>query len=77
VNYDMPRDVENYIHRIGRTARAGKSGTSITFWNQVYDVPCAPALAKIAREAGCAVPTWLEEYAQKAARGKKDKNWVY
>ena len=31
VNYDLPRCVEDYIHRIGRTARAGKSGTSISF----------------------------------------------
>jgi hypothetical protein len=77
INYDMPRDVENYIHRIGRTARAGRTGTSITFWNSVYDVPCAPALAKIAREAGQPVPEWLETWATKAAKGKKDKNWAY
>ena len=31
VNYDLPRSAEDYIHRIGRTARAGKSGTSISF----------------------------------------------
>jgi ATP-dependent RNA helicase RhlB len=30
VNYDIPEDFENYVHRIGRTARAGKSGKSIT-----------------------------------------------
>lgn len=30
-NYDLPRDDEDYIHRIGRTARAGKSGTAFTF----------------------------------------------
>ena len=77
INYDMPRDVENYIHRIGRTARAGRTGTSITFWNAVYDIPCAPALAKIAREAGQPVPEWLETWAAKAAKGKKDKNWAY
>lgn len=31
INYDMPGDVETYIHRIGRTGRAGKEGVSITF----------------------------------------------
>ena len=31
INYDLPRGSEDYIHRIGRTARAGKDGTSITF----------------------------------------------
>ena len=31
VNYDLPRSPADYIHRIGRTARAGKSGVSISF----------------------------------------------
>ncbi|MDR3565962.1 MAG: DEAD/DEAH box helicase [Negativicutes bacterium] len=30
-NYDIPHDVESYIHRIGRTGRAGQTGTAITF----------------------------------------------
>lgn len=30
-NYDIPEDVESYIHRIGRTGRAGESGLAITF----------------------------------------------
>jgi len=37
VNYDIPEDVDTYIHRIGRTARAGRSGTAITFVSQ-YDL---------------------------------------
>jgi len=31
VNYDLPTDVESYVHRIGRTGRAGRSGDSISF----------------------------------------------
>jgi len=31
INYDMPEDVETYIHRIGRTGRAGKEGVAIAF----------------------------------------------
>lgn len=31
INYDMPQDVEYYVHRIGRTARAGRTGTAISF----------------------------------------------
>src|SRR5690606_18025906 len=33
VNYDVPGDPEDYIHRIGRTARAESTGTAITFVN--------------------------------------------
>ncbi|MGF0040584.1 DEAD/DEAH box helicase [Peptoniphilaceae bacterium SGI.131] len=31
INYDLPQDQEYYVHRIGRTARAGKDGISLTF----------------------------------------------
>lgn len=31
VNYDMPQDNEYYVHRIGRTARAGRTGTAVSF----------------------------------------------
>ena len=31
LNYDSPRDAEDYVHRIGRTARAGKEGRAVTF----------------------------------------------
>ena len=31
INYDLPRNVESYIHRIGRTGRAGRTGKAILF----------------------------------------------
>ncbi|KAH4116888.1 ATP-dependent RNA helicase DBP8 [Parastagonospora nodorum] len=34
VNFDVPRDPDDYIHRVGRTARAGRPGTSVTFIGQ-------------------------------------------
>ncbi len=36
VNYDIPEDYENYVHRIGRTARAGKSGKAVTLACEEY-----------------------------------------
>ena len=36
VNYDIPEDYENYVHRIGRTARAGKSGIAVTLACETY-----------------------------------------
>ena len=35
INYDIPQDPENYVHRIGRTARAGNSGTAISFCSEL------------------------------------------
>lgn len=37
VNFDIPSHSKDYIHRVGRTARAGRSGKSLTFVTQ-YDV---------------------------------------
>jgi superfamily II DNA/RNA helicase len=31
VNYDAPRQAEDYVHRIGRTGRAGRAGVAVTF----------------------------------------------
>jgi ATP-dependent RNA helicase RhlB len=31
INYDLPQDADDYVHRIGRTARAGAGGKSISF----------------------------------------------
>lgn len=38
VNYDMPQNLEEYVHRIGRTARMGREGTAITFVTE-WDFP--------------------------------------
>ncbi len=37
VNYDVPRAPDDYIHRVGRTARAGRGGMALTFVSQ-YDI---------------------------------------
>ncbi|GAV29397.1 hypothetical protein PMKS-002897 [Pichia membranifaciens] len=43
MNYDMPTNIEDYVHRIGRTGRAGAKGTAITLFtrgdnNQAHDL---------------------------------------
>ena len=38
INYDMPSNLEEYVHRIGRTARMGRDGTAITFVSE-WDFP--------------------------------------
>lgn len=41
INYDLPNEAENYVHRIGRTARAGKTGTAYSLCSEqdVYNLP--------------------------------------
>ena len=34
INFDMPNEIENYVHRIGRTGRCGKTGVATTFINK-------------------------------------------
>jgi ATP-dependent RNA helicase RhlB len=36
INFDLPEDAEDYVHRIGRTARAGASGDAISFACETY-----------------------------------------
>lgn len=45
VNFDIPQDTESYVHRIGRTARAGKSGKAITLACEEY-VESLPSIEK-------------------------------
>jgi ATP-dependent RNA helicase DDX41 len=37
INYDMPKDIEAYVHRIGRTGRGDKIGLSTTFINRTSE----------------------------------------
>jgi ATP-dependent RNA helicase RhlE len=52
INYDLPVEPESYVHRIGRTARAGASGIAISF----CDVAEHVALRAIERCTGAAIP---------------------
>ena len=57
INYDLPNESENYVHRIGRTARAGKSGKAYTFCSEqdVYSLP------PIERYIGKQIPSQVAE----------------
>ncbi|KAH8894966.1 DEAD-domain-containing protein [Thozetella sp. PMI_491] len=57
VNYDIPRDPDDYIHRVGRTARAGRKGDAVTFVGQ-RDVELVLAIEK---RVGRQMDAWQEE----------------
>ena len=52
VNYDVPRNPDDYVHRIGRTGRAGASGTAVTFMSAAELAP----VRDIERVLGCSLP---------------------
>ncbi|KAL8465573.1 hypothetical protein ACS0TY_034890 [Phlomoides rotata] len=58
VNYDFPSNLEDYVHRIGRTGRAGAKGTAFTFFTH-GNVKHARELIKIMQQAGQIVPPQL------------------
>ena len=47
VNFDMPRNIETYVHRIGRTGRNGMSGVSETFFVAAADGALAGQLRRV------------------------------
>jgi ATP-dependent RNA helicase DDX3X len=68
INYDMPRDINVYVQRIGRTGRIGRRGFSTTYiavkdGHLLDDPTVIKALADKMKEANCKVPAWLERHA--------------
>ncbi|XP_071793452.1 probable ATP-dependent RNA helicase DDX41 [Asterias amurensis] len=59
INYDMPEDIENYVHRIGRTGRCGKTGIATTFINKSCEESVLLDLKHLLLEAKQRVPPVL------------------
>ncbi|KAI4348812.1 hypothetical protein L6164_009489 [Bauhinia variegata] len=68
VNFDLPNDIDDYVHRIGRTGRAGKMGLATAFFND-NNLSLAKPLAELMQESNQEVPAWLTRYAAKASFG--------
>jgi ATP-dependent RNA helicase RhlB len=76
VNYDLPVEAENYVHRIGRTARAGKTGRAISLVTEqdVYELPA------IERYIGKKIPSEIavpEYYAEDKSAGQHIQTEFY
>lgn len=68
INFDFPNGVEDYIHRIGRTGRAGAKGSALTFFTAKH-AGKANELIKLLREAGQTVPQPLQDLTRSAGYG--------
>jgi len=65
VNFAMPKEVEEYVHRIGRTGRVGNTGRATSFFDRNTDDGIVRDLVHILSDANQAVPDWL------ASRGRR------
>ncbi len=76
INYDLPVEAENYVHRIGRTARAGKSGKAYTFCSEqdVYNLPAIERYIEMSIPSVVAYPDQMEE-DKSAGVYIKTENW--
>ncbi|XP_018341944.1 PREDICTED: ATP-dependent RNA helicase vasa isoform X2 [Trachymyrmex septentrionalis] len=60
INFDLPKTIDEYVHRIGRTGRVGNRGKATSFFDSSTDMPLTDDLMKILKQAGQPVPDWLE-----------------
>merc|ERR1719231_130191 len=60
INFDMPKEIENYVHRIGRTGRCGRTGVATTFINKSQEETILLDLKALLIEANQNVPPFLQ-----------------
>ena len=77
INYDFPTSMLTYVHRVGRTGRANREGTAVTFFTD-EDKPQLRSLANLLKVSGCEVPEWIFSLplSTKKERRKIEKNPV-
>ncbi|TGJ86476.1 hypothetical protein E0Z10_g2296 [Xylaria hypoxylon] len=68
VNYDLPTDIDDYVHRIGRTGRAGNTGHSTAFFNR-GNRGVVRDLLELLKEANQEVPAFLETISRESSFG--------
>lgn len=74
INYDFPTGVEDYVHRIGRTGRAGATGVAYTFFCD-QDSKYAADLVKVLEGADQRVPQELRDMVSRGGYGGKSRRW--
>ncbi|KAL8199190.1 UNVERIFIED_CONTAM: DEAD (Asp-Glu-Ala-Asp) box polypeptide 52 [Gekko kuhli] len=70
LNYDFPSSAVEYIHRIGRTGRAGHTGRAITFFTE-DDKPLLRSIAGVIQRAGCPVPDYIKHFHKLQSKQKR------
>lgn len=63
INFDFPNNIEDYVHRIGRTGRAGAKGTAITFFTH-NNAKSARELCQLMSDVEQPIPPELDDMAR-------------
>ncbi|KAI8420007.1 hypothetical protein MSG28_008605 [Choristoneura fumiferana] len=71
VNYDLPKSIDEYVHRIGRTGRVGNRGKAVSYFDADQDAGLAADLAKILRQADQPIPDFLQGGGTATYQGNK------
>ena len=70
VNYDLPGDIDDYVHRIGRTGRAGNVGIATAFFNR-NNRNVVKGMIELLSEANQEVPDFLQKISREGSYGSK------
>lgn len=68
INYDMPTNVDSYVHRIGRTARANSKGDSIGYLNDTDLATVGTQLIDLLEKSEQSVPDFMTQWAERSKR---------
>lgn len=75
INYDLPKEIDEYVHRIGRTGRAGHTGRAISFYEESRDRELLPSLIEILTEAKQPIPDWMQGGGESSSAQDQDGDW--
>ena len=82
INFDLPSDIEEYVHRIGRTGRMGNLGLATSFFNE-KNRNLTKDMVELILESSQELPGWLESmasdfrsYGGPSRRGKGKKAFI-
>ncbi|KAI3402990.1 ROK1 [Candida oxycetoniae] len=72
INYDVPQSAQAYVHRIGRTGRAGRKGEAVTFFTKEDDKAVKP-IVNVMKQSGCekGLSKWMDDLGKLSKKEKK------
>ncbi|KAI7885458.1 P-loop containing nucleoside triphosphate hydrolase protein [Mucor mucedo] len=76
ISFDLPSDIDDYVHRIGRTGRVGNTGLATAFFTKGNRFLSGP-MVKLLQGAKQEVPAWMEDMSNDAANAPSNATPTY